>query len=83
MSKDNQLIYIIHSDGAKCWYFNDLLHCEDGPAIEDANGDKCWYLNGKQYTEEEYLQEMQRRNSPTFDGKVVEIDGKKYKLTLV
>jgi hypothetical protein len=72
-----------YANGTKCWYLNGELHREDGPAIEDANGHKEWYLNNKQYIEEEYLQEMQRRNSPTFDGKVVEIDGKKYKLTLV
>jgi hypothetical protein len=33
--------------GPKLWYRNDLLHREDGPAIEWANGDVWWCLNGK------------------------------------
>jgi len=31
---------IIDSDGTKKWYINDLLHREDGPAIERADGTK-------------------------------------------
>jgi len=37
-------------------------------------------LNGKQYTEKEFNAEMQRRNSPSCDGQIVEIEGKKYRL---
>ena len=33
--------------GSKVWYKNDLLHRDDGPAIESANGGKQWYKNGK------------------------------------
>jgi hypothetical protein len=29
---------IIDEDGDKIWYLNDLLHREDGPAVEHANG---------------------------------------------
>ena len=28
------------------WFLNDLLHREDGPAIEYASGHKYWYKNG-------------------------------------
>jgi len=35
------------ADGDKFWYFNDELHREDGPAIEEADGTKHWYYHGK------------------------------------
>jgi hypothetical protein len=92
-----------YADGGKVWYLNDRLHREDGPAAEYANGDKFWYLNGKlhredgsaieypdggkewylhgeRYTEEEFNKKM---NKNTCSGKIVEIDGIKYKLTPV
>jgi len=65
------------ADGDKYWYLNDQLHREDGPAIEHANGGKDWYLNGQYLTEAEF----KARTKSSCDGKVVEIDGKKYKLT--
>jgi hypothetical protein len=34
------------SYGTKRWYLNDLIHRENGPAIEYPNGTKYWYLNG-------------------------------------
>ena len=66
---------IEYASGSKFWYLNGLCHREDGPAVEYASGSKYWCLNGKQLTEEEF---NKQRNS--YDGKVVEIDGKKYKL---
>jgi hypothetical protein len=68
-----------YSNGDKYWYRNGELHREDGPAIEWADGDKYWFLNGKLYSESEFLS----LTKPSCNGKVVEIDGKKYKLTLV
>lgn len=41
-----------HWGGDKCWYLNDKLHREDGPAIEYSNGDKSWYLKGKLHRED-------------------------------
>ena len=39
--------YIIASKINKKYYNEkDLLHREDGPAVEYANGDKVWYKNG-------------------------------------
>jgi hypothetical protein len=64
------------ANGTKVWYLNDKRHREDGPAIECADGTKFWYLNGERLTESEF----NARTRPTCDGKVVEIDGKKYKL---
>ena len=63
------------ADGIKAWYINGKRHREDGPAIEGASGDKYWFLNGKYLTEAEF----NARTKPC-NGRVVEIDGKKYKL---
>jgi hypothetical protein len=65
------------ANGTKYWYLNDQCHREDGPAIECANGDKYWYLNDQQLTEAQF---NARTKQPSCEGKVVEIDGKKYKL---
>ena len=35
--------------GDKFYYLNNLLHRDDGPAIELANGTKCWYKNGQRH----------------------------------
>jgi hypothetical protein len=57
------------------------LHREDGPAIEWADGSKAWYLNDKNYTKSEFLEKTKKvLTIPSCAGKVVEIDGKKYKL---
>jgi hypothetical protein len=32
-------------DGSKLWYFNGLLHREDGPAYEGVDGEKQWWKN--------------------------------------
>ncbi len=42
----------VSDNGTKCWYLNDKLHREDGPAVEYSNGDKLWYLNDKQHRED-------------------------------
>jgi len=70
---------IEHVSGTKEWYINGERHREDGPAIEFVNGNKFWYLNGKYLSEEEF----NRRMKPSCEGKVVEIEGKKYKLTAI
>jgi len=69
----------VYDDGSKYWYLNDNLHCEHGPAFEWPDGGKAWYLNGKQLTEKEFNMRM---NKPC-SGKVVEIEGVKYKLVEV
>ena len=67
------------SDSKTEWYnLNGELHREDGPAIEFADGDKSWYINGQRLTETEFNQRTQSCNN-----KIVEIDGKKYKLTQI
>jgi hypothetical protein len=66
------------ADGDKYWYINGERHREDGPAIEYADGDKSWYINGQRLTETEFNQ-----RTDSCIGKIVEIDGKKYKLTQI
>ena len=65
-----------YSDGYKAWYKNGKLHRTDGPARQYSDGAKFWYLEGNQLTEAEF----NARTKPSCSGKVVEIDGKKYKL---
>ena len=63
------------ANGNKQWYLNGKLHREDGPAIECSNGDIMWWLNGECLTEEEH-----RKQTQSCINKVIEIDGKQYKL---
>jgi hypothetical protein len=66
-------------NGQKIWYLNDMIHREDGPAVEDEDGYKAWYLDNVWYTESQHKAEMARRKN-TLNGKIVTIDGKQYEL---
>ena len=66
----------VYDSGSKDWYLNGKHHREDGPAFEGANGTKSWYLNGKRLTETEF----DKRIKNPCSGKIVEIEGVKYKL---
>ena len=70
------------ADGSKSWLLNGKLHREDGPAVECVDGTKSWWLNGIEYTEIEWKKEIKKLNlkKNSCDGRIVEIDGKKYKL---
>ena len=70
---------VIYADGTQKWFRNNELHREDGPAIIWHNGKQDWYLDGKQYTEDS----LNKKLKSTCEGKVVEINGKKYRLTAV
>ena len=72
---------IEYADGTKCWYLNGQLHRVDGPAFEDPNGHKEWHLNGKQLTESQHQAAIKQIDS--CEGKVIEIEGKKYKLVSI
>jgi hypothetical protein len=65
------------SSGTKEWYLNGKRHREDGPAVEYSEGDKEWWLNGKFLTKQEH---KAATSKPNCEGKIVEIDGKKYEL---
>ncbi len=58
------------------------LHRESGPAIEYADGSKEWYLNGQKLSEKQF-NARKLKTAADCDGKIVEIDGKKYQLKLV
>jgi hypothetical protein len=60
----------------KGWWINGQRHREDGPAIKCTDGYKEWRINGIEYTEQEFLAKTKKPCS----GKIVEIDGIKYKL---
>jgi hypothetical protein len=66
-----------YASGSKEWHLNGELHRTDGPAIEWADGSKAWYLNGEELTKEDFKKQL---SSPTLNGKIVEIEGRKYKL---
>jgi len=81
------------TSGNREWYQNDKFHRTDGPAIEYANSDRLWYQNGKLHRTDgpavemasgtkEYWVEGKRVESlpDNCAGKIVEIDGKRYKL---
>ena len=72
----------IWAAGSQFWYLNGQLHRADGPAVVWANGDQCWWLNGETMSEAEHAAAVAKSQSPC-DGKTVEIDGKKYRLTAV
>jgi hypothetical protein len=65
----------VGENGDKRWYLNGKFHREDGPAIEYADGTKYWFINDQPLTEAEF-----NTRTKSCNGKVVEIDGKKYKL---
>ena len=68
-----------YSDGSKEWYLNGKYHREDGPAVECASGTKLWFLNGVKLSETKWRKQTQKVKAPCV-GKVVEVDGVKYKL---
>ena len=66
------------ANGTKLWCLNGKLHRTDGPAVEYAYGSKFWYLNDKNLTESKWREAVTPK--PSCAGKIVEVDGKKYKL---
>ena len=63
--------------GIRFWYLDGKRHRIDGPAVEWANGYKEWWIDGIELTEGEFYR---RTNPPPCVGKVVEIEGRKYRL---
>ena len=72
-----------YANGDKYWYKEGKYHRIDGPAVELANGDKYWYLDNIKYTEAEFKKKMAKNSKGSCEGKIVEIDGKKYTLTSI
>jgi len=52
MTKEEDGIEIkVERDGTKLWYLHDVLHRDDGPAVERPEGDYRWYQFGKEHRE--------------------------------
>lgn len=69
-----------YANGDKFWYQNDKLHRIDGPAVEYVDGRKEYWVKGKKYSKSKF---DKLTKEDTCEGKIVEIDGKKYRLTVV
>jgi len=70
-----------YADGSKEWWVNGKRHRLDGPAIEYADGYKEWWVDNKKMTEKEFNEYIKPKSS--CEGKVIEVDGKKYKLVSI
>jgi len=69
---------IEYADGSKSWWVEGKCHRLDGPAFEKADGCKEWYVEGKLMSEKEFNAYIKPK--PSCEGKIVEVDGVKYKL---
>jgi hypothetical protein len=69
-----------YANGGKEWYLNGKRHREDGPAIEYADGRKRWFSDGFENSEANWRKRVQKKVKSSCIGKVIEIDGVKYKL---
>ena len=49
---------IIHPSGSQSWYLNGELHRLDGPAFIRANGTQSWWLNDKEYTFNNFCEQL-------------------------
>lgn len=75
--EDGPAMFIFLS-GFKGYYQHGVCHREDGPAKTWPTGDKEYWIKGTHISLQEFLAYRSSCN-----GKIVEIDGKKYKLTEV
>ena len=71
------------SDGYKAWWLNGKLHRIDGPAIERADDSKEWWVDGEYTSQVDFEAKVKTLAADPCDGKVVEIDGKKYRLSSI
>jgi hypothetical protein len=72
---------IVYANGDKVWCRFGVRHRDDGPAVERADGTKEWWVVGIKFTEEQFHNIKKKSGEPTATtNRVVEIDGKKYKL---
>ena len=80
----SEIVYeVTIENGNTYWRIGGKLHRLDGPAYEGTNGYKWWHIDGEEYTEEDFRKKIAKMKSPVAQscaGKVVEIEGKRYKL---
>jgi antitoxin component YwqK of YwqJK toxin-antitoxin module len=68
-------------------YVNDIQHNSSGPAVILYNRIgilkiERYYLNGVKFSREDFLKETSKQND-SCENKIIEVDGKKYKLSAV
>lgn len=81
----------VWTNGETVWSHNNAIHREDGPAVIRYGGKKEWWLNNYKYSSEDSWNvavAMSKNANETkpkdpHDGKLVFVDGVKYKLELV
>ena len=71
----------VFDDGSKEYWFEGKRHRTDGPAIECADGTKEYYFEGKKVSESALKKLV--APAPDCSNKIVEIDGKRYKLVII
>ena len=57
-----------YTNGTKYWYKNGQRHRENGPIIVWKNGNHEYYLNDKEYSKEEYWEEIKKMREKYFEG---------------
>ena len=67
------------ADGSKEWYQYGKLHRVDGPAVEWSDGSKYWCLDANKLTQAQWLEAVKPKVT-SCAGKIVEVDGVKYRL---
>jgi hypothetical protein len=53
--------YNVTRAGSRWWGKNQMLHRDDGPCGIFPDGRRCFYLEMKDYTEEDYWEEVEKR----------------------
>lgn len=68
--------------GAIFCYKEDILHCDDGPALITQDGSRFWFLDGVELTEEEFNHWLSKKElNETLHKKLKEKDSiKKLKI---
>ena len=73
---NGNLVKIEWINGNISHYKDDKLHNDEGPAYVGANGINHWYLEGRPfYNEQEWRAELAKRNQPTKELTVAQIEG--------
>jgi hypothetical protein len=72
----------IGDNGYQEWQIKGKYHNLSGPARVWKDGKKEYWIDGESFTKEAWEKEIAKLNNPCKDV-IVEVDGKKYKLTLI
>lgn len=76
--RDNDLPAVIEGK-IQIWIKDGKRHRLTGPAFINGSYEE-YYIEGKQYNKKYFDEKIKQMNRPSCEGKIVEIDGKKYQL---